>query len=414
AKLPERFILPNGLRVLHQQVRDTRVVHLALILDVGSRDEEAHQLGMAHFVEHMLFKGTRSRKPYHILSRIDNVGGDLDAYTTREKTALTITVSREYVDRALDLLHDMAFHSTFPPAEIDKERTVIAEEIDMYDDSPEERIQEQFDALIFPRHELGTPILGTRHSLQAFDRAGLLQYYRTYYRPERAVLSVVGNLGAERLQRLVERYQHSHEAAPPARKPRLLPSPAILPGLQELRPIQQAHYLVGGRALSLAHPHYLPWLLLNNYLGGSAMNSRLNLSVRERHGLSYNAYSYYTPYQDAGIWGVYAALDAENLPRLRRIIRRELDLLMLKPLSPARLAAIKKQFAGTLAISWESGSARMMALAHDWMDGRELLTLPQAIERIRAVEATTLQQVASLLFDPAQLAEAVYLPHESA
>lgn len=408
---PHLITLPNGMRILHQQVRDTRLVHMALIANVGSRDELPDQMGMAHFVEHMMFKGTTHRRAYHILSRIDNVGGDLDAYTTREKTCLTVTLMREHLERGLELLHDMAFNSTFPEAEIAREQTVIVEEIDMYDDNPEERLMEQFDAQLFPHHELGTPILGTKQSLASYTREGLLDFYRTHYHPSNIVLSVVGNVRPERLEALAHKYMQPVTPALP-RKPREAPLPPAHSQIVDIRPIQQAHYVLGGRAYALSHPLYLPWLLVNSHFGGSAMNSRLNLTVREKYGMSYNAYSYYNPYMDSGNWGVYAALDHGNIAKLRRVVQREIDSLLQAPLSPTRVAAIKKQFVGNLAIAWESGSARMIAMGKDLQDGRELLTLSQAITKVQEVTAEQMLQAARELMAPQGLSELVYLPEE--
>ncbi|MBX3102655.1 MAG: insulinase family protein [Bacteroidetes bacterium] len=411
--VPEYHTLPAGLQMVHQRVRDTRLVHLALVINTGSRDERPQELGMAHFLEHMLFKGTHKRRAYHILSRIDNVGGELDAFTTREKTCLSATVTREYLDRALELLLDMAFHSTLPEAEMGKEKAVIAEEIDMYEDTPEDSILEAFDALVFPGHTLGAPILGTRKSLAGISRDMALHFYHGQYRPDNMVLSVAGNLAASRVLSLLQKYpllQHTADYQPPART-----APAPHRPVREVRkkPVTQAHYILGGRAYALQEAHYVPWLLLNSYLGGPAMNNRLSLSIREKYGLSYNIYSFYTPYTDRGIWGVYAATDAENIPRLQALVHKELQRLMQEALSPAKVAAIRKQYAGNLVMAWENSSARMMGLANDLLDGRKPYTLEEALQRIHDVTGAQMQQAAIECFAPDSLSELVYLPRKA-
>jgi predicted Zn-dependent peptidase len=408
--VPEYFTLPSGLRVVHQRVRDTRLVHAALVVNVGSRDDAPQHLGMAHFLEHMLFKGTSRRRAYHILGRIDNVGGELDAYTTREKTCLTATVTREHLDRALDLLLDMALHSTLPEAEIGKERAVIAEEIDMYEDTPEDSILEALDALVFPQHALGTPILGTKDTLAALDRPAALAFYYAQYHPANMVLSVAGNLPSSRLLKLLEKYPIPSPAAAYAPGPRVPPSAYVPVQTVRTRSVSQAHYVLGGRAYALQAPLYVPWLLLNSYLGGPAMSNRLSLAIREKYGLSYNIYSFYTPYIDSGIWGVYAATDAENIPRMRQLIGKELALLADTTLSAAKVASIRKQYAGSLVMAWESSSARMLGIAKDLLDGRIPYTLEEALDRIHAVTAAQLQEAAQACFAPATLSELVYLP----
>jgi predicted Zn-dependent peptidase len=224
------------------------------------------------------------------------------------------------------------------------------------------------------------------------------------------VLSVAGNLPSSRLLKLLEKYPIPSPAAAYAPGPRVAP-PAYVPvQTVRTRPVTQAHYVLGGRAYALQAPHYVPWLLLNSYLGGPAMNNRLSLAIREKYGLSYNIYSFYTPYVDSGIWGVYAATDAENIPRMRQLIGKELALLADTTLSAAKVASIRKQYAGSLVMAWESSSARMLGIAKDLLDGRKPYTLEEALDRIHAVTATQLQEAAQACFAPATLSELVYLP----
>jgi len=403
--------LANGVRVVHRQATHTRLVHCGYLFNVGSRDEQPHQQGIAHFIEHAVFKGTQKRKAVHILNRIDAVGGELNAYTTKEKTCYYATVTDEHTERAIELLSDMSFDPTFPPHEVEKERGVIGEEIDMYRDTPDEAIMEDFDDLIFPHHALGHPVLGTHQTLVGLAADDLRGFFRQHYGGPRAVLSVVGNVSAKQLQRLIDKYvaPQQFEATPPQRTA----PPALEPQhFTRTKAIQQAHIVVGGRAPALMAEHYVPFLVLNNYLGGPSMNNRLSMAIREKYGLTYNLYSFYNPYLDAGSWGVYAGCDADTLPRVRQLILRELKALVADRPTDALLGRMKRQFMGSLLIGSESLSSLMTAYAKDVLDFGHPYDLTRVLGMIETVTPDQILEACRAIVQPDGLSSIVYQPQD--
>lgn len=396
--------LANGIRVHHKPIKGTRLLYVGLILNVGSRDETEQQLGMAHMIEHMVFKGTQRRKAFHILNRIDSVGGELNAYTTKDKTVLHATVTAEHAARAFELLADMAFASTFPERELEKEKAVIAEEIDMYDDDPEETIHDRFDELIFPGHPLGHPILGSKQAIQRFTAQDVRDFVSHHYGNNRMVLSVVGRLSPKRVHYLAEKF-FGHLPATEQPITRQAPK-AFHPTSEALqRPIQQTHLLLGGRGYALPHDRSLPFWLLINYLGGPSMNARLNMAIRERYGLTYALHSYYQPYTDTGVWGIYAASEPASIDRVRALIGKELKALQQKPLSTAALHRIKRQFRGSLILQQESFFGQMLRPARDLLDFDRLVPIDELLQELDAITPAQLQAIAQEAFNPTQLAE---------
>lgn len=403
------FELPSGLRVLFRPITHTRLVHCAVVIDVGSRDEQPGQVGMAHFIEHMIFKGTRKRRAFHILSRIDSVGGELNAFTTKEKTVYHATVTRDHTSRATELLQDITFHSTFPAREIEKEKGVIAEEIDMYRDDPEEAIFEDFDGMVFPAHPLGFPITGGKEDIAQFGTGSLLDFFRNNYVPQRTVFAITGDLTPNQVKRLAER-QFAELTANTDRPARVAPAPYQVQHLTAEKPISQAHVVLGGRGYPLHHEHHIAASLLMNLLGGPSSNSRLNLNIRERYGLAYNVQTFYQPYVDSGLWGVYAGTESRNLGRVLRLVEGELTNLRSKPLSTAALAKAQKQFLGQLIIGQESPFAMLMAQAKDVLDFERVTPLDEVVRQVEALTAIQLQGVAQELFAPDQLSCLRFVP----
>jgi predicted Zn-dependent peptidase len=386
-------------------------------VDAGSRDEVEFSAGMAHFTEHMLFKGTRKRKPFHILSRIDAVGGELNAYTTKEKTSYYSSTLSQYLDRSIDLLFDLVADSIFPDKEIEKEKSVIAEEIEMYGDNAEESILEDFEQLLYPNHPLGAPILGSKSSIQAIDRTELLKYFKQYYAPNRIAIGIVGQFDMDKTLKLIAKQQDiftSSNSAPYSSEvpQRLAPNHQPVFRLSYQKSYQQAHLIIGGYAYPLLHEHYFCFLLLNYYLGGPSMNSRLSLHIREKYGLAYNLYSFYNPYLDTGIWGIYMGCDESNLNRSINLLEKDLKALYEEGLTTHRLANIKRQFIGHIVMSNEGLSAQMLSMAKDVLDFQRVIQLKEVVEHIEAISLDQFNTVISQTLDPQLLYSLTYLPEK--
>lgn len=389
--------LANGLRVLYKYVPYTRAVHCGYVINSGSRDDALEDAGIAHFIEHMIFKGTARRKTFHIVNYLESVGGDLNAYTTKEKTCLYASMVAEHFDRATELLTDIAFNSTFPHKEIVKEKQVIAEEIDMYRNAPDEAIFEDFDQLIFPEHSLGTPILGTKDSIQDFTQDKLIQHIRKSFTQGQIVFSIVGNVTEAMVRRVISKY------LAPLELPGGLPirrKPTVSNQLEQDVAIttNQAHEILGGWAYPLRQKNYVPFLLLNNILGGPAMNSRLSLNIREKYGLTYSISSFYAPYLDSGIWGIYYACENGNLNRVRKLVYREMKSLTDNQLGTVRLSQAKKQLAGQITLGYENLLTQMLGMAKDLLDFGDVLSFADYLEEIESVTAGQMMEAANEIF----------------
>lgn len=403
------WALPNGVQVAHRASTATRLVHVAVILDIGSRDESPRQQGMAHCIEHMLFKGTVRRKAFHILSRIDSVGGELNAYTTKEKTTYYATVTAEHLNRALELLADITFRPTFPPHELEKERTVIADEIDAYRDDLEEAIYEDFDSHLYGDHPLGHPILGSRETVGGFSSADLRAFHSSALRPGGVIVSITGAASEARVQRLIAQHFGGHvlqgraglRVPPPSR----VASPLAVP-----RSTSQTHLLLGGHAHASNDPRYPAFNLLLHYLGGPSMNSRLSLIIREKYGLAYNIQSNYQAFTDSGMWGIYAATDPRSYTRLQHLIHRELARVAEQPFSQAQLSRLQQQFIGSLVIAHESLFAQMIAQGKDYLDFGRTFSLDDIVTAYRALTPADLYAVAQERFAPEAMTQITYLP----
>ncbi|MEZ4828198.1 MAG: pitrilysin family protein [Bacteroidia bacterium] len=401
------FELPNGLRIVYKFVPYTRAVHCGFVINSGSRDDRAEEIGMAHFIEHMIFKGTTKRKTFHILNYLESVGGDVNAYTTKEKTCLYASMVAEYFERATELLTDITFHSTFPEKEIVKEKQIIAEEIDMYRNAPDEAIFEDFDEMIFPQHSLGHPILGTKDSINTFTQKGVINHLGSTFISGQVVFSIVGNVKLQEVKKVIDKYLR------PLQLPTgslLRTQPTIPQSANREVPIvtDQAHEIIGGRAYAFNKGLYYPFLVLNNLLGGPAMNSRLNLNIREKHGLTYNISAFYSPYLDSGMWGIYYACETGNLNRIRKLVHQELKSLYESPLGAVRLSQAKKQLVGQMTLGFENLLNQMLGQAKDLLDFGEVSSFNQYIADIEAVTAKEIQQASEELFFQSPLSTITY------
>ncbi|MCS6905849.1 MAG: pitrilysin family protein [Bacteroidia bacterium] len=403
------FELSNGLRVIHKMLYGSRLVYCGIIFDLGSRDEPL--AGMVHFIEHMLFKGTQTKSVLQILNRLDIVGGELNAYTTKEKTCLHATVTRRFYARALELLIDMAFHSIFPAGEIEKEKKVIAEEIEMYSDTPEESISDEFEALIFPGHPLGNPILGTKETLLQFTKENLFSFYKQYYTPSRAIISIISGSPFSLTEKIIRELAPSNLPSNGAILERKAPSITAAAQKKILkRPIQQAHFILGSTAYPAYHPRWPTFNLLINHLGGPFMNSRLNLSIREKYGLTYNLYAFYNAFCDSGIWGVYAGTEPSSTEKVLELVQQQLYNLQKEPMHPKNLEKIKRQHLGFLEIARENHNNQLMQQARDLLALGRIQTLEEYAQLVQNITPEELQSVAIEMFDTSKLNLLIYEP----
>ena len=400
--------LPNGLRIIHQPLA-SRVAYCGFAIDAGTRDEREDEAGMAHFVEHLLFKGTRKRKAWHILNRMENVGGDLNAYTNKEETVVYCAFPVEHFARAFELLADIVFHSTFPRREVEKETDVIIDEIQSYEDTPSELIFDDFEDLIFRGHPLGRNILGTPERLRGYRGEDAAAFTARLYRPDRMVFFVYGAVDFRRVVRLAERLladvaRHSE----PQSDARIQPPPYMPARRTVHRDTHQAHVMIGGRAYDAHSPRRTALYLLNNLLGGPGMNSRLNVALRERRGLVYNVEANLTSYTDTGTFCIYFGCDPEDTSTCLRLVRRELKRLRDRRLTAAQLAAAKKQLTGQLIVASDNFEANALGMAKTFLHYNRYESLPDVFRRIDALTPDLLLDVAGEMLDENRLSVLVY------
>lgn len=406
--------LANGLRIIHLPSAQP-VVYCGYAVGAGTRDEElGREEGMAHFCEHITFKGTERRSSMQILGHLESVGGDLNAFTNKEETVYHAAVLKENIDRAVDLLTDIVFHSTYPQAEIDKEVEVIVDEIESYNDSPAELVYDLFENAVFGGHPLGHNILGTAEKLRRYTTADALRFTRRYYRPENSVFFAYGDVDFHKLVRLLERANANVAAVslPPQQSAisdnsccgggkdtaaAVLP-PYVAQHIEHHMDTHLAHVMLGTRAYDVHDERRIALYLLNNILGGPGMTARLNVSLRERNALVYTVESMAQSYSDTGLWAVYFGCDPKNVKRCLRLIRRELDKVMQRPLSDAQLRAAKRQIRGQIGIACDSRESFALDFAKSYLHYGWRKDVTALCERIDALTAADLQRVAQNLF----------------
>lgn len=412
--------LANGLRIIHLPSAQP-VVYCGYAVGAGTRDEElGREEGMAHFCEHITFKGTERRSSMQILGHLESVGGDLNAFTNKEETVYHAAVLKENIDRAVDLLTDIVFHSTYPQAEIDKEVEVIVDEIESYNDSPAELVYDLFENAVFGGHPLGHNILGMAEKLRRYTTADALRFTRRYYRPENSVFFAYGDVDFQKLVRLLERANAADAAAESVAAVSLPPqqsaisdnsccgggkdtAAAVLPPyvaqhIEHHMDTHLAHVMLGTRAYDVHDERRIALYLLNNILGGPGMTARLNVSLRERNALVYTVESMAQSYSDTGLWAVYFGCDPKNVKRCLRLIRCELDKVMQRPLSDAQLRAAKRQIRGQIGIACDSRESFALDFAKSYLHYGWRKDVTALCERIDALTAADLQRVAQDLF----------------
>lgn len=399
------FELSNGLRVVHRPV-DRPVAHLGLSIAAGSRDEGPDEEGLAHFIEHCLFKGTRRRRAYHILSRMENVGGELNAYTSKEETVLYSSFLKEYYPRALELLTDVAFHSTFPVHECRKEQEVILDEINAYRDTPSERIFDEFEDQLFSQHPLGHNILGTPQSVRQLGPEKAKNFMKRLYGVNRMVVSSVGQISTPKLKQLLERYLAPYQTRAPERPSQ---RPTAPEGREtEQHPGFQSHAILGFRAYPAHHRRTRVLMLLNNLLGGPGMNSRLNLNIREKYGFTYHLESFYQPYSDTGLFGIYLGTDPGTVNRAINLVQKELRRLRERKLGILQLSQAKKQLLGQIALARENNNALMLSYGKSLLTHNTIDTFADIAQKVTAITAEELQEVALEITQPERQSQLIY------
>ena len=426
------YILDNGLRIIHLP-SDSKVVYCGYQINAGTRNEEPGEEGLAHFCEHVTFKGTERRKAWHILNCLESVGGDLNAYTNKEGTVYYSAILKEHIARAVDLLTDIVFHSVYPQAEIDKEVEVICDEIESYNDSPAELIYDEFENIIFKGSPLGHNILGTAEQVRSFKTEDALRFTRKLYRPDNAIFFAYGDIDFNKLVRLLkksflseERRVKSEETTFDDRKESQFNSPEAQAqfNIQHStfntqhsfegqtivmqKNTHQAHVMIGTLAYDVNDSRRMPLYLLNNMLGGPGMNAKLNLALREHNGLVYTVESTMVAYGDTGIWSIYFGCDEHDVKRCLRLVRKELDKFMQKPLSEAQLKAAKKQIKGQVGVACDNRENFALDFGKSFLHYGWEKNVDRLYEQVDEITAEQIQAVAQELFDKDRLTTLIF------
>src|SRR5688572_9407499 len=396
------FRLSNGIRVVHQYIPTTNIVHCGIFLGVGSRDETPKNQGIAHFWEHMAFKGTRKRSSIDIIESLDSIGGELNAFTDKEKIVFYASVRDQYFERAVDVLTDITFKSTFPAKELEKERGVILEEMSMCFDSPDDSLQDELEALIFKNHPLGMNILGSAETVKNFRKKDFVSFFGEHADSRKIVFSVIGNVTLGEVERMARKYfERNPMFKSNARRKKFQVYYQEEKILQ--REVKQSRCGIGRDAYPLLHENRIPFYVMSNIIGGPGMNSRLSLSVREKHGLVYSIDANYMAYSDTGMFAIYFGTEPKQVSKCMKLINREMEKLRHKRLSPSELASAKEQIKGQLALSEENNLGLMIMMGRAIIDHDRVPPLKEVFEKIDNVSSLALQSVANEMFDETKL-----------
>ena len=435
------YTLDNGLRIIHLP-SDSKVVYCGYQINAGTRNEEPGEEGLAHFCEHVTFKGTERRKAWHILNCLESVGGDLNAYTNKEGTVYYSAILKEHIARAVDLLTDIVFHSVYPQAEIDKEVEVICDEIESYNDSPAELIYDEFENIIFKGSPLGHNILGTAEQVRAFTTEDALRFTRKLYRPDNAIFFAYGDIDFKKLVKLIGRALADDESGKLAEEklPQIsqitqisgdensIAAEKSVSSVESVGPknyssvgneiagqtivmqknTHQAHVMIGTRAYDVNDDRRMPLYLLNNMLGGPGMNAKLNLALREHNGLVYTVESTMVAYGDTGVWSIYFGCDEHDVKRCLRLVRKELDKFMQKPLSEAQLKAAKKQIKGQIGVACDNRENFALDFGKSFLHYGWEKNVDRLYEQVDEITAEQIQAVARELFDKDRLTTLIF------
>jgi predicted Zn-dependent peptidase len=399
--------LNNGIKLIYKQVLSTRLSHIGVTFNTGSRDEADDEVGLAHLLEHMLFKGTEKRNWRQILNSIEMVGGEMNAYTTKEKTCLYASLISDHTRLAIDLLADISLHSVFPEAELEKEKKVISDEIDMYADSPEEMIVDEFYERVFSNHALGANILGPKEKVLSYTRNDVLRFVAKLHNQGHMVVSYSGPVNLYKIKNwCVNAFSNGTlnqtevvRKAPNSYKPFTI---------EKATQHHQCHVVYGNIAANMYHKQRMTGLLLANILGGPALNSILNISLREKNGLTYGVDASYNYYSDAGLFYIQWTADAENLKKSLKIVKQEVLKFASKPFSAKQLELYKTQFKGQLIMSEESNQGLMLMMGRSYLDFGEIEPLEKVLAEIDAIDAEQIQTLARKIFNPETMSLLTY------
>ncbi|HKG05424.1 MAG TPA: pitrilysin family protein [Pedobacter sp.] len=400
--------LPNGIRLLHVPSASA-ISHACIIVNSGSRDEQQEQTGLAHFIEHLIFKRTEKRNTSQILNRLESVGADLNAYTTKEYTCIHASFLNPYLDRTLELFNDIVFHSTFPGDEMEKEKGVILDEIASYLDQPEEAIYDDFEDLVFAGHPLGRNILGSTESVSSISQQDIREFIKANYHTDRIVVAVLGNYSLNKAVKIFSRY-YSEIEPNLSLATRIAPEKARVVSVVQNKPIQQAHAVLGAQAYSLHHPYKTGLLLLNNLLGGTGMSSILNLQIREKYGIAYTIETGYSPLSDTGIFTLYFGTDKEKLDRAWSLIFREFRKIRENPLTELQLQKAKNRFIGQIALGEENRIGLIISMAKSLIDYDKIDSLEVVFNKIQAVTTADMAAIAGEILDESNLSALTFYP----
>ena len=403
---PEIARLSNGIRLVYLHA-PAPVAHLGITVLAGSRYERSDEIGLAHFLEHCIFKGTEKRRTIHILSRLDSVGGEINAYTTKEEICVYASFVKNHLSRASELLADIAINSVFPDKEIEKEKEIVLDELNSYLDNPSEKIFDDFEALIFPQHPLGNNILGTPETVQSFNRESLKKYVDRFFFAENTVISFVGDVPLKDIIKMLEK----HFAGMKTNLPVVAPAHFTDYKVQRKRVQEgnyQAHAVIGGMAPGYSEETRRGMTLLINLLGGPALNSRLVLSIRERYGYSYNVEANFAPYADLGYWSIYFGTDQKYLDKTLALVYKELKRLREVPLTDRQLAEAKEQLKGHIALSLDSNVGLMQGLGKSMLLFNQIDTIQEMYASIDKLKASELQEIAQKYFREDQISELIF------
>jgi predicted Zn-dependent peptidase len=406
------FRLNNGIRVVHKS-SNTPIVHFGLFINAGSRDETLPEKGIAHFIEHVIFKGTKTRRSSQIFNCIENLGGELNAYTAKEETCIHCSVLKEHFEKAAEVISDVVFNSIFPEKELEKEKDIIVDEYYYYKDIPEEVILDDFDELVFPDHPLGWNILGEPSRVKQFTREDILTFIHNNYQPEKMVISIVGDLDEKNINKVLKKYfeQGTLSCGKPKKNKAFKGYKPIKKKF--VKKIFQSHCVMGRPAYSVFDKRRLGLVLLNNLLGGPASNARLNMAVREKHGLTYNIESGYSSFLDTGLFRIYVSTENDSMDKTLGIIYNELRKLRENKMGALQLSRVKKQMIGNLALSYESKISEMLSIGKTYLIFDKVDTIPQIISKIERIGASEILDTANDIFDTDSFSQLIYQSNES-
>ena len=402
----EQHQLPNGIRIIHQH-SNRAVAHCGIIINAGSRDENIEQQGLAHFIEHVIFKGTKKRKAFHILSRMEDVGGELNAFTTKEETCIYSSFIPKYYSRALELLHDITFNSIFPAKELKKEKAVVIDEINSYKDNPSEQIFDDFEEQIFGNHPIGKNILGTPELVNSFNKTSINEFITSNYHSQQIIICSTGNILFAQLIKWVEKYFRHLPNTNKESKRKSFNTYKTTHKIQKHNGFQ-THCIIGNIAFAANHPKKTAMVLLNNILGGPGMNSRLNLGIREKYGFTYQIESHYIPYSDLGLFSIYLASDSDKVEKSIKLVKKELQKLREIPLGPQQIKKAKQQLIGQIAIAQESDVNLMLALGKSLLLYNKVDTFEEVKNKIESISTTELLETAKIVFNEEDLSTLIF------